>query len=96
MKVRLYVDDPEDISPFWVEKDWDGVPRMGDEVDYHFDTTPGTVRKVVWQNDGSAEVHLESGEMKLRDDGSPIGDAASYVRALREWGWQRGPAGSGL
>jgi len=96
VKVRLTVDDPEGISPYWVERDWGGVPRVGDKVDYHFDTMPGVVREVVWMNDGTAEVALEPGEMKLHDDGTPIGDDASYVKALRGWGWQRGPEGSGV
>jgi len=96
LKVRLCVEDPEGISPYWIERDWGGVPRIGDKVDYHFDTTPGIVREVVWMNDGTAVVDLEPGEMKLRDDGTPIGDNASYVKALRDWGWQRGPEGSGL
>jgi hypothetical protein len=97
MKVRLSVPDPEGGShEFWIEREWDSAPRVGDKLMYHPDTTPGVVRDVLWTMQGSVAVMLQPGEVLLRDDHSPITDAATLAKVLRDTYWQKGPEGSGL
>ena len=96
MKVRFYIDEPDQPRPLWLDTDLEAVPRAGDKVSYSPDLQYTVVNFVAWDITGGVAVWLKPAEARIKDDGTAVVDDEANGRALRDFGWQRGPAGSGL